>query len=108
MALALCGCVPEGRAEVTVGFRGMGQSDPFAFSGNYAMSWFAQADSDTGCSLEASLMSGSRGGAIDLVVVSVPAGQRLTGGHDVGSLEKGDYFVTATSTCDWRINFKPI
>lgn len=96
------------QAPVTVRGSGIEASDPFHLNGgDYRVEWTATPGSDTGCYHGANLDSTDEDESVyerlanELLDSAAPA----NGSTNVYGLDAGEYFVNASSGCDWEFTF---
>lgn len=93
---------------VTVSGSGIENSDPFRLAaGDYAVEWTATPHSDTGCYHGANLESTDESRFVfePLANELLDSATPVSGSTNIYGLDGGEYYVAASSGCDWRFVF---
>jgi len=98
----------SGRSPVTVSGSSIGKSDPFRLVGDYAVTWTAQANSQSGCYNGATLerTDGEYTG-LRLARDTYDGAALHTGSSNLYGMDGAQFYVDATGSCKWSFTFTP-
>jgi hypothetical protein len=99
---------PPARTPVTVTGSGISKSKPFHLEGNYAVDWTATPASSGGCFHGASLERADGTSLFESLANAIlKDAEPKTGSTNLYNLDAADYYVNASSGCEWSFTFKP-
>lgn len=96
------------RSAQTITGSGISKSQPFELEGDYNVTWTATPDSDVGCYHGANLQRAD-GSSIFEVLANELLNSKApkTGSTRLYGLDRGRYYVDASSGCAWSFTFSP-
>ncbi len=93
-------------APVTISGHGISKSKPFHLSGNYAVTWTAQASSRSGCFNGATLKRVDGTFMYETLDNDIfNDSQKHSGSTNLYNLDDADYYIDASSGCEWSYTF---
>jgi len=96
------------RETVTVKGKGISSSKAFRLAGNYELQWVAIADSSVGCYHGANLERADGTFMFETLANEIIDGKKpVSGVSNLFNLDDAEYYVDASSGCDWEFTFVP-
>lgn len=96
------------RETITVEGSGISSSKAFRLSGSYVLQWVATADSSVGCYHGASLERADGTFMFETIANElIDSKKPVSGETNLYNLDDAEYYVDASSGCDWVFTFIP-
>jgi hypothetical protein len=96
------------RETLTVKGKGISSSKAFRLAGNYELQWVATADSSVGCYHGATLKRADGTFMFETIANEmIDSKKPVSGETNLFNLDDAEYYVDASSGCDWEFTFVP-